>query len=828
MDSGDPYLYDDGQWMDIDETEETALRQFPPGEEAFLQSHAGQEAIYHQMLRRVKPGRGDLRSRGDRIQKIIDLWRRQLPALIDAYLIWKEAGPTDSTSDPGAWPLTVIGLDEQGMHMFSHTPTSTSANEALICHGFIGCSPDQPALAFPLRLFEVYRQLHQVCPRFSLDALSKTLAYLHFGLRKSALASQQSTAYDAYLEIIRSVEARCRVALGRTGTWYMDNLGAMDGNNSLKSIANEFKSGSVRSDDCLKRDVHDWWLMTEEVDLFKDEVADSQKKPRGTRPALADMHTSATASLIDPSPTNPTNADATESAETDPLSDPSPDAEPGDLDDNVAWLNVNELESADVEELERCLRPMKYLLAIIKSILDRYGKDVCIGYDIMCAFFKTLLRSSLGKRVVAMKLRGVVPAFHGHAHNRACQVGWLPLYVEGVGLEDFEESKDYEDDLRSEQAYFKALRCEPPEISATVEYMELLIKLGLTKQESDKAKSDWNVQDYHIINGIGRAEIIHINTRYRTTHTKYLATEEEVCRFEETNDIVNRWTSTSQPYIDGIVLMTERRYRLAVDELERLVVQRLFEMTKLSMSSVEDRQGTSNPEGRDLTRPGQVQRRRCLVEPPRLKLSYNTIINHATLAEFDWLRETRNDIRALGWADPTRREASVLHFGIVRSKEEKTRCNVEIRRLVTSMVDDHMDQYRTIAANMVIAPELARELSRRWIVRNRINTAIAKWLAQASRLPSFTSTLFPGDREGRDSALRDGIPAPPWLSDVFHLEVVTVEYKEPVDSGDDDDKENSRTDQQQQEFDINGMGREEDFEEDSMLDLIENIRQLET
>ncbi|KAJ6616882.1 hypothetical protein B0H10DRAFT_1798466 [Mycena sp. CBHHK59/15] len=705
--------------------------------------------------------------------------------------------------------------------MFSHTPTSTSANEALIRHGFIGCSPDQPALAFPLRLFEVYRQLHRVCPRFSLDALSKTLAYLHFGPRKSALASQLSTAYDAYLEIIRGVEARCRVALGRTGTWYMDNvcppclyktvnepylkfswLGAMDGNNSLKSIANEFKSGSVRSDDRLKRDVHDRWLTPEEVDLFKDEVADSQKVP-----------------------------------------DPSPDAEPGDLDDDVAWLNVNELESADVEELERCLNTcvdrwraagpdtckkmfalfavsgiflsvcrhghvivmcdmirsgelMKYPLAIIKSILDRYGKDVCIGYDIMCAFFKTLLRSSLGKRVVAMKLRGVVPAFHGHAHNRACQVGWLPLYVEGVGLEDFEEcertfcksnhlasvtrlsvafhrrqqldehfdfhdldkhassgnfiyqnyrqaiekikinreqlralelrlgttAKDYEDDLRSEQAYFKALRCEPPEISATVEYMELLIKLGLTK-----------------------CAVQLITRLYRTTHTKYLATEEEVCRFEETNDIVNRWTSTSQPYIDGIVLMTERRYRLAVDELERLVVQRLFEMTKLSMSGVgykmREKIGKALQTRKDAIRHALDRYNAAgasLNPPPRPKLSYNTIINHATLAEFDWLRETRNDIRALGWADPTRREAGVLHFGIVRSKEEKTRCNVEIRRLVTSMVNNHVDQYRAIAANMVIAPELARELSRRWIVRNRINTAIAKRLAQASRLPGFT------------------------------------------------------------------------------------------
>jgi hypothetical protein len=82
---------------------------------------------------------------------------------------------------------------------------------------------------------------------------------------------------------------------------------------------------------------------------------------------------------------------------------------------------------------------MKYPLAVVKRLLDRYGKDIGLGYDIMCAFFKTLLRSTLGKRVVAMNLKGVVPAFHGHAHNRACQVGWHPLYVEGVGLEDFEE-----------------------------------------------------------------------------------------------------------------------------------------------------------------------------------------------------------------------------------------------------------------------------------------------------------------------------------------------------------------------------------------------------
>lgn len=82
---------------------------------------------------------------------------------------------------------------------------------------------------------------------------------------------------------------------------------------------------------------------------------------------------------------------------------------------------------------------MKYPLATVKRLLEEFGSDICLGYDIMCAFTTTLRKSSLGPKSVAFRLSGVVPAFHGHAHNRGCQVQWHPLYVEGVGLEDFEE-----------------------------------------------------------------------------------------------------------------------------------------------------------------------------------------------------------------------------------------------------------------------------------------------------------------------------------------------------------------------------------------------------
>jgi len=42
--------------------------------------------------------------------------------------------------------------------------------------------------------------------------------------------------------------------------------------------------------------------------------------------------------------------------------------------------------------------------------------------------------SSLAERARELRLGLMVGAFHGHAHNRACQVQWHPLYLEGLGL----------------------------------------------------------------------------------------------------------------------------------------------------------------------------------------------------------------------------------------------------------------------------------------------------------------------------------------------------------------------------------------------------------
>jgi hypothetical protein len=93
--------------------------------------------------------------------------------------------------------------------------------------------------------------------------------------------------------------------------------------------------------------------------------------------------------------------------------------------------------------------------------------------------------------------------------------------------------------------------------------------------------------DFNIINnGYAHKQIADVKTRYRTTFTRWLAHNEEVCRFEEEHQIATRWTPTTPEFIDALVTVRQRTYRKALDELERLFVQRLMELTKLGMSGV--------------------------------------------------------------------------------------------------------------------------------------------------------------------------------------------------------------------------------------------------
>jgi len=62
--------------------------------------------------------------------------------------------------------------------------------------------------------------------------------------------------------------------------------------------------------------------------------------------------------------------------------------------------------------------------------------------------------------------------------------------------------------------------------------------------------------------------------------------EEELTRYEDEHRIDVHWTPDSEIYKETQKLVVEWSYWQAVDNLERLVMQRLFELTKLGMNGV--------------------------------------------------------------------------------------------------------------------------------------------------------------------------------------------------------------------------------------------------
>ncbi|KAF8485675.1 hypothetical protein JB92DRAFT_2555527, partial [Gautieria morchelliformis] len=80
----------------------------------------------------------------------------------------------------------------------------------------------------------------------------------------------------------------------------------------------------------------------------------------------------------------------------------------------------------------------KYPLTTISKLMSISPHGLGLGYDIACSFTSTLMRSSLAMAAWQANLQMVMPAFHGHAHNRQCQLHFHIMMSEGFGLEDLQ------------------------------------------------------------------------------------------------------------------------------------------------------------------------------------------------------------------------------------------------------------------------------------------------------------------------------------------------------------------------------------------------------
>ncbi|KAF9048996.1 hypothetical protein BJ165DRAFT_1310808, partial [Panaeolus papilionaceus] len=267
-------------------------------------------------------------------------------------------------------------------------------NETLVLRGFLGATPEQPSLAFGLDLLEVYQQLRRVCPRLSLDALARALCHIHHHPIQPYLADQLSCAYDCFIEMQTHIHHLHDQALQRSPEWTQKNvcapclyktdnepnlrfsfLAAMDGNNSLKLVDSTFRAGTACADDRESKSLQ--WISPEGVNVFKDEVS--------KKVSLEDVAWLNVAEMDELAKCVNTCVERWKNA--------GPEARKKMFAlFTVAGIFIAVCRHGHVLVVCDMIRSgelMKYPLAVINCLFESYSSDICLGYDIMCAFYKT-------------------------------------------------------------------------------------------------------------------------------------------------------------------------------------------------------------------------------------------------------------------------------------------------------------------------------------------------------------------------------------------------------------------------------------------------------
>ncbi|KAI6097652.1 hypothetical protein EV401DRAFT_1895465 [Pisolithus croceorrhizus] len=730
--------------------------------------------------------RHDTRPRAQRNRHAHQAWQAQLPTLVDRYLAWKHNGPEELAGDH-VFHVDVIGVFrcsstdslEYERHVNVIQKADESANAALLRVGLLGCSPSQPRIAIRLECLELYHQIRRRQSSFSLQAMMKVLCALQNITYSHHLRAQLSAAFDVYLNILRSVHTLLKQALGRDGpAWKLRG--------ACPACAFERLDGSGSADSRLFHS--DYFIPHAEVERFKDEVRD-----RPGEAAREKRFTTCT--------DNWTAAKAIEENQIQVFE------QTGIFVMACRhWLrrvyrgNETKWRTALTSLIARS---MDWRLLVGCSTF--VGKTKLLGMMWAVQSKKTIASSSLGNEVQEKWLKVVVNAFHGFAHNHLCQLENHPLYQAPLirhasefhwkqfldlhfsqwdsdkylelsrflynnykqalyiiqthlaELERFKRSKDITDDdfeswHREELEYLKRCAGESDATSIATQYVELLEKLnfaeatyGSVTQVPYLTYTPAEFTSTAGLNESARQGTNAINAEYASALRKYQLQLNVVANFERQHNITDRWTPLHREYINAREYTKHRAFIRAVEELEGLVVQRMFELSKanLAKTGYKMRKHISKAISRRsaairaaLERYNKLAPRQ---RPPRPKLDYAEVIGYSLLGEFSLLKHSHYEILEKPWALPDNREMMMKYYKLQRSQEEITRLNVEIRRL-QAWLDFDGERMKVAAQGFRDSgsSELAFEMESMYAERVRVNDFHRAQLQKIYEMPGYT------------------------------------------------------------------------------------------
>jgi hypothetical protein len=133
------------------------------------------------------------------------------------------------------------------------------------------------------------------------------------------------------------------------------------------------------------------------------------------------------------------------------------------------------------------------------------------------------------------------------------------------------------------------------------------------------------------------------------------------------------------------------------------------------------------------------------LSPPRPSLSWEEVVEYAFLADFDLLRDARQDISQRPWATPTGRLSMDTYFKMRRAREEIQRLNIEIKRLATYLHDEGRYLMECEKQLQPLHPALAHQVALHHKVRGRFTAHHYRRLQEISMLDGFTGSITPGE-----------------------------------------------------------------------------------
>ncbi|KAE9385347.1 hypothetical protein BT96DRAFT_1007129 [Gymnopus androsaceus JB14] len=365
----------------------------------------------------------DFWTRRDRTDRTWANWENQMDELVTAYMDWdliKTKNVKSSREPVELMDLSVVDVFGSSTKEVPLLSGLTYDSSSIILAGLMPTTPLSHKTAITTRTVSLYHSLFVHCLKLGIQPFIKTLCDSEGVPFKPYLVTQMSAAFDLYVAILNRIRLRVQKALLRDGlNWRMLNccpacqyrlkdeqeldvrmLASCDGNDSLRR-APTLAPSKERADHRVGGG--DYFLQPSQVDAWAEENWEAVNE------VIADG---------------------------DQLSPEQHLWAEGRCEEH--WHNAKDKNTARSvgKFMEcRCGEQSKYPL----SVLNHYMSAEKIEHQLS----KMVKRSPLKRLAEWCSYLPVIGTMHGYAHEHACQLLFLMLYIVGTGIEDGEPCERY-------------------------------------------------------------------------------------------------------------------------------------------------------------------------------------------------------------------------------------------------------------------------------------------------------------------------------------------------------------------------------------------------